>query len=231
MTTVGTSFDGLLPPGAVVVEATSALWWEEGLHQDELEHVARATDKRRREFTAGRNCARAALARLGLPAMAIGVGPQREPLFPGSASGSITHTAGYCAAAVMRQGEVSTIGIDAEVDAPMEEGVARLVMDTAERSALQAHAHLGNVDMLAFSLKEAFYKAAYPFCRRHLGFKEVAIRLTDRGSEIEVLSPRLAAELAGLSIHASFRFSSRRIHGAVTLTNNTDDNVRRFRAR
>lgn len=218
MTNAGTSFDGLLPQGVVVVEATSVLWWEQGLLQGEQGHVARATDKRRREFTAGRNCARAALSRLGLPVGAIGVGPQREPLFPSGASGSITHTTGYCAAAVVRQAEVRAIGIDAECDAPMEEGVARLIMDPVERGALWTHAHLGNVDVLAFSLKEAFYKAAYPFCQRRLAFKDVAIRLTDRGSEIDVQCPWLAAELAGLSIHANYRFSSRRIHGAVTLT-------------
>ena len=200
------AFDGMLPTDALVVEARVPKWWESGLLPEELSYVARATDKRRREFTAGRNCVRTALACLGLPAVAIGVGPERESLFAASVSSGITLTAGYCAAAIVQRGDVSSIGIDAEVDATMEEGIARLIMNEAERAALRAHAHLGNVDLLAFSLKEAFYKAAYPFCRPPLGFKEVAIRLTDRGSEIEVLSPRLAADLAGQAIDARFGF-------------------------
>ncbi len=210
-------FDGLLPSGAVIVEARDPAWWAGGLLPQEQHHVAHAADKRRREFTAGRRCARAALACLGLPDVAIGVGAQREPLFPAGVSGSITHTRDYCAAAVIRTGALRSLGIDAEDDAPMSDEIARRVMGDEERAALQRVARLGNVDVLAFCLKEAFYKAAFPLCRRFLDFEEVAVRWSSTDCRIELRSPRLIAELAGLEIAARCRFADGRVHGAVTL--------------
>jgi 4'-phosphopantetheinyl transferase EntD len=216
--TAPSHFEELLPPGAVVVEARDPAWWAGGLLPQELRHVAHAADKRRREFTAGRHCARAALARLGLPEVAIGVGAQREPLFPPEVSGSITHTRDFCAAAAMRTGAVRSIGIDAEDDAPMSDEIARRLMGDEERTALQRVARLGNVDVLAFCLKEAFYKAAFPLCRRYLDFDEVAIRWSGTDCRIELRSPRLIAELEGLEIAARFRRADGRLHGAVALS-------------
>ncbi|HET9645552.1 MAG TPA: 4'-phosphopantetheinyl transferase superfamily protein [Burkholderiaceae bacterium] len=221
------AFDGLLPAGAVVVEARTHAWWESGLLSEELSYIARATDKRRREFTAGRNCARAALAHCGWPAAAIAVGPDRQPMFPASVSGSITHTGDYCAAAVIRQDEVRSIGIDAELDAPMEDAVARMIMGLQERSEWHAHGYQGHADVLAFGLKEAFYKAAFPFCRRHIGFKEVAVRPAGPHARIDLLSARLADELAGLDIDSRFRWVDQRIHCAVVLADRSRSAARK----
>jgi 4'-phosphopantetheinyl transferase EntD len=214
----GSAFDGMLPPGAVAVEANDPSWWEKGLLPEELVHITRATEKRRREFSAGRNCARAALVKLGLPAMAIPMGPRRQPLFPATVVGSITHTGDYCVAAVVRQGVVCSLGIDAEADVPMEEAVVRRVLGEEERNALQRYAYLGNVDVLAFGLKEAFYKAAFPICQRYIDFEEVAIRLSDTVCRIELLAPTFVEELAAVNIDACFRFADQRVYCAVVLT-------------
>ncbi|WP_168191910.1 4'-phosphopantetheinyl transferase family protein [Chromobacterium phragmitis] len=210
-------FDSLLPMDAVVVEARSPEWWESGLLPEELRYVARASDKRRREFTAGRNCARAALARLGWPSAAIVVGPDRQPIFPSTVCGSITHTSGYCAAAVIQKDEVHSIGIDAEFDMPMEDAVARMIMIPQELAKWYAHGYPSHAEVLVFSLKEAFYKAAFPFCRRHIGFKEVVVHPAGQHAHIELVSPRLADELTGLHIVARVGRDGQRIYCAVFL--------------
>jgi 4'-phosphopantetheinyl transferase EntD len=46
------------------------------LFAEEEEVIAKAVDKRRREFTTARACARAALAKIGVPAVPIVPGPR-----------------------------------------------------------------------------------------------------------------------------------------------------------
>ena len=59
--------------------------------------VRTAGPRRRAEFTAGRACARAALAALGLPAAPVLAGRAGEPRWPAGVTGSITHCAGVSA--------------------------------------------------------------------------------------------------------------------------------------
>ena len=59
------AFERLLPAGVAVVEA-SPLADSYPLHDEERAVIAGAVPKRRREFAAGRHCARLALARLGV---------------------------------------------------------------------------------------------------------------------------------------------------------------------
>lgn len=55
---------------------------EHSLFPDERAIIARAVEPRRGEFTAGRWCARRALAKLGIPPLPILCGDQREPKWP-----------------------------------------------------------------------------------------------------------------------------------------------------
>src|ERR1700761_3617241 len=70
------------------------------LFPDEEALLGRAVEKRRREFAAGRGCARRALAALGLPPAPLLPGEGGAPRWPDGVVGSITHCAGYAAAAV-----------------------------------------------------------------------------------------------------------------------------------
>jgi enterobactin synthetase component D / holo-[acyl-carrier protein] synthase len=149
-----------------------------GLFPEEETLVARATDKRRREFTAGRGCAREALAALGVAAAPILRGLRGAPQWPDGIAGSITHCAGYCAAAVARTGDLVTIGLDAEPDAALPGGVLELVSRPAERARLRdlAAAVPGiSWDRLLFCTKEAVYKAWFPLTGRWLGFADADI--------------------------------------------------------
>jgi 4'-phosphopantetheinyl transferase EntD len=163
----------LLPATVVTVEAREADWTAPLLPEEEP-LVARAVEKRRREFTAGRTCARRALARLGWTDFPVLVGSRREPLWPPGVVGAITHCHGYCAAAVARVTDVRSLGIDAELRGPLPAGVAELVCTEPERrwAAALPGDHWG---MLVFSAKESIYKAWYPVARRWLGYRDAEL--------------------------------------------------------
>jgi enterobactin synthetase component D / holo-[acyl-carrier protein] synthase len=160
------------PPGAV-------------LYPEEEATVARAVDKRRREFTAGRWCARRALVRLGHPEVPIPAGPDRQPQWPPGVVGSITHCAGYRAAALAHDRDLHTIGIDAEPHGPLPDGVLRAVALPDERDRLAGLSGTDpgvHWDRLLFSAKESVFKAWYPLARRWLGFEDADLVL-DPASE------------------------------------------------
>ena len=76
--------------------------------------------KRLREFAHGRTCARLALARLGFPECAIPVGEHRAPTWPDAIVGSISHSGENAAAVVARKSEFQGLGVDLEVNEPLD---------------------------------------------------------------------------------------------------------------
>ena len=167
-----------------------------GLFPEEQTLVARATEKRRQEFTAGRECSRSALSALSVPAAPILRGYRGAPQWPDGIVGSIAHCAGYCAAAVARAQDLVTIGLDAEPDAPLPGGVLELISLPAERARLRelAAASPGTGwDRLLFCAKEAVYKAWFPLTGRWLGFADadITIDATERAftARLQVPAP------------------------------------------
>jgi 4'-phosphopantetheinyl transferase EntD len=169
----------LLPAAVIAVEATEDLPGEPPFPGEE-DLIARAVPGRRAEFITARRCARQALAALGHPAQPIRSGPHREPLWPAGVAGSITHCAGYRAAAVARTAEVESLGIDAEPNAALPAGVDRQVILPAEAEMLGhlAGTHPGtHWDRLLFSAKESIYKTWFPLTGRWLGFEEACLTI------------------------------------------------------
>ncbi|MGY0003196.1 4'-phosphopantetheinyl transferase family protein [Micromonospora sp. I033] len=169
--------EALLPPAAVPVEAFSDIPGEPP-YPGEEDLLARAVEVRRREFVTARRCAREALARLGYAPAPIRPGPKREPRWPAGVVGSITHCAGYRAAAVARDTALAGLGIDAEPHEPLPDGVTEVVTRAGEREALArlraAHPAV-HWDRLLFSAKESVYKAWYPLTGRWLGFEDAEL--------------------------------------------------------
>jgi 4'-phosphopantetheinyl transferase EntD len=104
---------------------------ETELYAVERRAVHDAVPARRREFRTGRACARRCLERLGRPPGPIGCGPRGEPLWPTGVVGSITHCAGLRACAVAPAAAVRALGIDAEPNAPLPDGVAEVIATAA----------------------------------------------------------------------------------------------------
>ena len=169
--------------------------------------MARAVPKRRSEFATGRACARAALAKLGLPPSPIVPGPRGAPQWPAGVAGSITHCAGYRASAVAYLKDVAGIGLDAEPHAPLPDGVLERIAVPQERAWLpELAAAVPGVswDRLLFCAKESVYKAWFPLTRRWLGFEQAAITVDPRAGAFtaELLEPAVALDgrrLAGFA--------------------------------
>ena len=195
----------LVPPGAVAVEAFDDppdAW----LYPEEQALVARAVDKRRREFTTVRACARAALSRLGLPPAPILPGSRGAPGWPPGVVGTMTHCDGYRACALAPDTVLRSIGLDAEPDQPLPDGVLNLVSLPRERDMLDelgAAAPGTHWDRLLFCAKEAVYKTWYPLALRWLDFAEAEVTLRPDGTfaaRLLVPGPQVdGRELTGLA--------------------------------
>ncbi|MFH8440417.1 4'-phosphopantetheinyl transferase [Streptomyces sp. NPDC018026] len=171
----------LLPGTVVTVEAFDQ---DDAAHlplyPEEEEIVARAVAKRRREFTVVRSCARRAMEKLGVPAQPVLTGERGAPRWPDGLAGSMTHCDGYCAAALVRLTDLASLGIDAEPDGPLPDGVLETIALPAEVALLR---RLGGArpgvhwDRLLFSAKESVYKAWYPLTGQWLDFAEADIEI------------------------------------------------------
>ena len=150
------------------------------LFPEEEAVVTSAVAKRRREFSTGRACARSALAQLGVGPAPVLPGEQGAPQWPAGIVGSITHCAGYRAAAVAPARHVLTIGVDAEPDDVLPDGVLALIALPGEQARLLELAGTApgvSWDRLLFSAKESTYKAWFPLTRRWLGFEDADITI------------------------------------------------------
>jgi len=165
-----------LVPSVVATAETRGDVLDIQLFPEEERSLGRAVEKRRREFVTGRACARRALEKLGVASAAIPSGRNGEPVWPPGVVGSITHCARYRACAVARLGEVASIGIDAEPNAPLPDGVLEDVAFGTELELAAADWPV-QMDRLLFSAKEAVYKAWFPLARRWLGFEDVELHV------------------------------------------------------
>src|SRR5579871_596831 len=159
----------ILPAGVALAEEFGPPEENPDLLPPELDAIATAAPKRRREFAAVRSCARRALAELGLPPAPVLPGPSGEPAWPPGVVGSMTHCQGYRACALGRAAEFAAIGIDAEPHAPLPDGVLAMVTSDAERAALAELAGAAPEtcwDRILFCAKEAVYKAWFPVTGR-----------------------------------------------------------------
>jgi 4'-phosphopantetheinyl transferase EntD len=188
----------LLPPAVAVAESIGPELGPgsaPGLFPAEEAVVRTADPRRRADFTAGRACARAALAALGLPAAPVLAGRAGEPRWPAGVTGSITHCVGYRACAAARLTDVAGVGIDAEPDAGLPAGLIGSVAGRAERAWLARQAATTPAvrwDRLLFCAKEAVGKLWYPLTGHWPGFGELTVfPATDGTFDARVAGSRL----------------------------------------
>lgn len=196
----------ILPTSVISVEKLgrhSGTLWDE-----EERALGRAVASRRREFAAGRTCARIALAALRVPVQPILRGSHREPVWPDGIVGSITHCEDYSVAAVARCSDIVSIGIDVEPNQPLPDGVLGVIARQEEIGSLHAlsPSHIC-WDRLLFSAKESIYKAWYPLMKCWLGFEDVSLAL-DSGKgrfQTRILAPTFRMQrFIGFQIRGRF---------------------------
>lgn len=157
---------------------------------EEAALVARAIDKRRREFATGRALARAALGRLGSSAVAIPSAPDRSPIWPDGIAGSISHCDTRAVVAIGRRNE-GTVGVDVEHRAELKRELWSSVFLPAEIARLEARwdpTRRGRMALVLFSAKEALYKAQYPWTTKFMGFSELEVDVEEESATRGALS-------------------------------------------
>jgi 4'-phosphopantetheinyl transferase EntD len=174
--TLSSELAGLFPAGAVAAELRGPVD-PKLLKPEEAAHLGRAVPKRVQEFTAGRLCARQALAEFGLGDFPIEVAVDRQPVWPDLLLGSITHTSGFCAAVVAERRRLMALGLDSEVVGDVGREVWPKIcvpLETAWIQSLPEAEHAAAVTLI-FSAKEAFYKCQYGLVRERLNFHDARV--------------------------------------------------------
>jgi 4'-phosphopantetheinyl transferase EntD len=138
-----------------------------------------AVPKRLAEFAAGRRAARAAMATLGIPPIAIPHGTDRAPQWPDGVSGSISHTDGLCLAMIGRSDDWVGLGLDVERDHPLDAALWPEILRAEELARIHAlpGAEQGLGAMGIFVAKEAVYKAQYPTSRTIMDFHALDVAM------------------------------------------------------
>jgi 4'-phosphopantetheinyl transferase EntD len=187
----------VLPPGVVVEERFGSPAGG-ALFPEEERVVAAAVERRRLEYATVRACARACLERLGHPPVAILPGREGAPIWPAGTVGSMTHCDGYAAAAVAPADHLAGLGIDAEPDLPLPEGVLDLIATPAEQELLAGTARLEDGpcwERLLFSAKEAVYKAWCPTVSTWLDPHECEVAFQPNQGAFTVVVHRTSARV------------------------------------
>jgi len=203
----------LFAPGVVVAELRrdgDPRW----LFPAEAPFVAKAVPKRVREFAAGRLCARRALEEFGVTGFPLCVAEDRQPIWPDRLVGSITHTAGFCAAAVAERSHCIAVGIDSETVGDVTPDIWPTICGPSEAAWIRSlpAASQDAAVTLIFSAKEAFYKCQYPLTREWLNFHDLIVEPLDIASAEAVVSVRATRRIA-FEEHAPLPMSGRyRLH-------------------
>ena len=181
--TLSADLSRLFVPGAIVAELRLP-GDPQLLLPEEAVHLGRAVPKRVGEFAAGRLCARRALAEFGIVNFPIRAAADRQPLWPQSVVGSITHTAGFCAAVVAHRHAADALGLDSEVVGDVNLDIWPTICAPVEIKWVESLPlpERPAAVTLIFSAKEAFYKCQYPVVGERLDFHDVSIEIPGWGA-------------------------------------------------
>jgi len=127
--------------------------------------VANAVSSRQHEFATGRWLSRQGLQSFGLPDRPIKMGRLRNPLWPESVTGTISHDGELCAVVLMQEPQCNEAGIGIDLVAltqrtgRMDELAPMFMANADELSAMAAFNLAVDPALLLFSVKESVVKA------------------------------------------------------------------------
>lgn len=198
--------------------------FEEGQYTDELyerlgihfhENLNASVSKRKAEFLAGRFCAIKSLAAFGIKNdTQIDVGEKRCPVWPKGVGGSISHSSRNAIAATFKSSKLSSIGIDIEklITNEVRNKIQNKILYYNEPDILNIN--VGKEPLLftlIFSLKESFFKAAFPLVQEYFDFDAIEVTKVDikkKTIEYVVRKPPSSYFKINQHLHGSFRFIS-----------------------
>lgn len=213
-------FSELLPEHVKVTIAEPWMW-NTPVSAEEESVIARAVDKRRREFRASRHAARKALASLDVPDFRLLPGKGREPLWPAGITGAITHTGQFCAVAVASQQHTLGLGIDAEQNDPLKDELKSMICTPAESDWVtrQEQDGLSWVSKLIFSAKECIHKVYYPLNHYTLDFldAELEVDLFHQRFRAHIIKPFKDARVPLFTLDGRFTVDDQHVYSAIHL--------------
>ena len=198
---------------------------DSALFPGEQAAIVHAVEKRRREFVAGRTCARRAMAALGEDPAPILQGEDRAPIWPKGLVGCITHTDTRCAVAIARVADgFRSLGLDIEPAVPLRTELLRIICLPEERAYLDdlSVEERGLLGKVIFSAKECAYKCQYPLSRAFLDFHAMRVYPDLAGGGFVAVFQRDASPFAsGDALQGQLVVDQGYIMTAITLTNTT----------
>jgi len=160
--------------------------------------IKRSVPKRQAEFLAGRYAALHALKLLGLDTqLHVGIGPNREPLWPTGIVGSISHNNNRAICIVGKRQHVSILGIDIEdtLSPCMADEIRGEIYNFNELDIFSdSMIPEPLATTIIFSAKESLFKALYPSVKTYFGFQ--CARLVHIDLINQVLTFKLATNFA-----------------------------------
>jgi enterobactin synthetase component D len=175
----------------VSLPADGAFELPEDLHPMEAAFARALPEARRAGWVGGRVALRAALAAVGVGAPdAMLSTPRGAPILPPGAVGSVSHKRAIAVALAARAPTSrATVGVDVEELRPLRTDISRRVLTPDERARLPPDGPARDAAvLLAFSAKEAIYKALDPWVQRFVSFEEATVARAPEGG----LTARLA---------------------------------------
>jgi len=165
-----------------------AVTGQRGLLGPEIEISKPFAPRRKATFAAGRRAARMVLGQ-SEPILRASSG---EPIWPEGWVGSITHTDQFAMAACAPASQITSIGIDLEnIKASILDLGAQIASRQELRQIERYTTDSAAALTLAFSAKEAAYKALYPKHQEFIDYRQALVRITvDSRFELE-LDPQL----------------------------------------
>jgi 4'-phosphopantetheinyl transferase EntD len=175
------AIDAMAIPGILVGHKPIVDGDELALLPDEMAAFAGSVIKVRRASGAARIVARQLLSRFGQALRPIPKSTGGMPVWPDGFVGSLAHDARIAVAAMARQNDFSSVGIDVEPAEPLAPDLLDIVATPRERQTIRDDPLHGR---LLFSVKEAIYKAVYPLDRTFLDHHDVEVSLSAGTAEV-----------------------------------------------
>jgi len=181
----------------VVTECCRVEEKEYELYPEERVFIQNAVAKRRREFGAGRLCARNALARLGINKYPLCKGDDGVPVWPDGIIGVISHSHNWCGAAVAKKNDLCALGLDIETIDRVSMRIAKKVLTPVEMKWVNASDKEAQKRLaLLFSAKETVFKCVASLYGKRLGFYDMVITHVTEEQSFEVkLNEKISAEI------------------------------------
>lgn len=188
-------------------------------HPDTLQN---AVKKRKAEFLAGRYCANKVLEAHAIHNFVVNTGEHRSPQWPDNIYGTISHTNDHAVAVACRKVHYAGIGIDIEelISTETLENIHSQIIYRDELFLIRNSSSEKNfLFTLIFSIKESFFKAAYPLVKKYFSFDAITVLNIDlqTGEILFRINDKLHPSLATGKICTGYfqKIDSRRI---VTLS-------------